>query len=317
MSESADPKDSSGSFSNTSHRVPEGLASIPAGGPSLPVSQANPEGNRSPKRKKVRVGNQSSYRADPPELPFDYALARGFDAFEWFPDRRPTGQGWRVSDLDDARRRAIRQKAIDHGVMLSVHAELPADPLRESRDGGPDQGLRLAEAIGARLLNVHLARPQSIGRYVEAVAPLAWRCVGAGVRLAIENTPADGPDAFNELFDRLAGEGLPLGATGMCLDIGHATLFPETRNNFLAYVDRLAARVPIVHVHAHENYGDRDSHLPLFSGPSAEDPSGVVGLVCRLERRAFCGCVILEQWPDPPALLDRARDGLLRLFGTS
>jgi sugar phosphate isomerase/epimerase len=264
---------------------------------------------------RVRIGNQTSYRAVPPDLPFRYAISRGFDAFEWFPDRRPTGQGWEAADLNGDHRRRIRREAIDRDIRLSVHAPLPADPLRSEHAGGLDDALRLAEDLGAVLVNIHMSRAGSPERYAEAVDPLARRCAGAGVALAIENTPADGPEAFNALFARLSDilSGPP-GVVGMCLDIGHANLHAGTRNDYISYLDRLGPHVPIIHVHAHENRGDRDSHLPLFSGPAGEDPAGVAGLAARLRRRAFCGSVILEQWPAPPDLLDRARDGLARFF---
>jgi sugar phosphate isomerase/epimerase len=268
-------------------------------------------------RARVRVGNQTSYRVAP-VVPFEYALARGFDAFEWFPDRRPDGRGWVASDLDPARRREFQRRAADADLTLTVHAPMPADPLGAAPVDGIDEALRLAENLGAVLFNVHLSRARPLGDYAEAVAPLARRCAGAGLRLAIENTTEDGPEDFNELFGALAGAASwPAGVVGMCLDIGHANLFPGSRNDYLGYIDRLGPHVPIFHVHAHENRGDRDSHLPLFAGPSGEDPSGVAGLVDRLERRGFCGCVVLEQWPEPPSLLDRARDGLLRLLGSA
>lgn len=266
---------------------------------------------------RIRIGNQTSYRVAP-EVPFEYALGRGFDAFEWFPDRRPSGQGWDAADLDVPRRRELRRRAADRDVMLSVHAPMPADPLGESPGGGLDRALRLAEDLGAALINVHLSRARPLEDYAAAVAPLARRCAGAGLRLAIENTAVDGPEDFNALFGPLASAASwPEGVVGLCLDIGHANLFPGTRNDYLGYLDRIGLHVPLIHVHAHENRGDRDSHLPLFTGPAGEDPSGLVGLIERMKRRAFCGCVVLEQWPDPPALLDRARDGLLRLLGTA
>jgi len=100
----------------------------------------------------------------------------------------------------------------------------------------------------------------------------------------------------------------------MCLDVGHANLYAGTRNDYLAYVDSLSADVVISHVHLHENWGDADSHLPLFTGPAERDASGITGLVGRLVQRGFAGCIVLEQWPDPPALLDIARQRLDELF---
>jgi sugar phosphate isomerase/epimerase len=100
----------------------------------------------------------------------------------------------------------------------------------------------------------------------------------------------------------------------MCLDIGHANLCAATHNNFIDYLDALTPAVPIIHVHAHENHGDRDSHLTLFTGPSREDDSGIRAFVERLHRRRYRGAVILEQWPHPPELLVEAATRLRTLL---
>ena len=260
---------------------------------------------------RIRIGNQTAYKASPPALPFEYALDRGFDAFEWFPDRRPDGQGWDAADLGPAERRSIRDRARDHDIALSVHAKLPADPLYASAEEFLAEGLRLAEDMGATLLNIHLACADAPARYAEAIRPWATRCAHAGIRLALENTPAEGPEDVNATFAHLSDFA---GVVGMCLDIGHANLHPATRNDYLSYFDRLAPHVEIIHMHAHENHGDHDSHLPPFSGPSETDASGLAGIVARLKRREFRGNLIIEQWPNSPELLDRARDGLRELF---
>src|SRR5262249_15591604 len=90
--------------------------------------------------------------------------------------------------------------------------------------------------------------------------------------------------------------------------------FAGTRNNYVGFVDLLGGHVPIIHWHAHENWGDRDSHLTLFTGPSARDDRGLRALVRRLLRRGFKGSVVLEQWPYPPERLVEARDRLRLLF---
>jgi hypothetical protein len=64
----------------------------------------------------------------------------------------------------------------------------------------------------------------------------------------------------------------------------------------------------------HENYGDRDSHLPLFTGPAGENPEGIRGLLERLKVRGFTGSIILEQWPEPRWLLDLARERLSEML---
>jgi len=194
---------------------------------------------------------------------------------------------------------------------LSVHARWQANPLQPEAWPLLHKDLELAKDLGATLLNVHLYTEQGIEAYVRAIAPLIRLATELALQLSIENTPVTSPEEFNELFARLQSvEGVRLGQVGMCLDIGHANLFGWTRHNYLKYIDQLSPRLPIIHLHAHENYGDYDSHLPLFTGPAAEDRSGVIGLLKRLRERNYSGSIILEQWPQPVWLLNQARDRL-------
>src|ERR1035441_9988355 len=94
----------------------------------------------------IHIGNQTACWAATPMTPFDYAVAKGFDAFEWFPDKKP-GAGWDESDLDAAQRRNICETARARGIHLSVHARWQANPLQP--DSAPlflrDIELRSAE----------------------------------------------------------------------------------------------------------------------------------------------------------------------------
>jgi len=261
----------------------------------------------------IRIGNQTACSAQTPWQPFEYALANGFDAFEWFPDRKPSGEGWEESDLTVERRREIRAAA--RGMDLSVHAQGQANPLRPDAGLVLLQDIALANDLGARLLNVHLYTEEGLEVYLNSILLLVAPLVAADIRLSIENTPLTAPGDFNELFARL--HRLPAfraACVGMCLDLGHANLCPATRNDYLRYLDQLGPHVPIIHVHLHENWGDYDSHLPLFTGPAGSNPAGVRGLIARLKKRQYRGAVILEQWPQPPSLLNEARERLLRLW---
>ena len=259
----------------------------------------------------VRIGNQT--RTSSPLLtPFEFALAHGFDAFEWFPDRLPDGAG-RVASYLEGRRPQVRAQARDAGVRLSVHAPIPADPLRPGGDRELEDSLRLAVDLGAAVLNVHFSEPGRTEEFASALGPWVQRCAISGVRLALENVPHVGPDDFNRLFALLPRNG----SVGMTLDIGHANLHATTRNDYIAYLDRLRPEVPVVHLHVHENWGDRDSHLVAFTGPAARDPAGLVTLFERLKDRGFSGNVVFEQWPQPPELLVQARDRLVELLGRS
>jgi len=265
---------------------------------------------------KLRIGNQTAYSARSTMEPFEFALANGFTAFEWFPDRGHHGVGgWAEDELDAPTREWIRTSAESHGMTLTVHATLEFNPLRDPEHPRLDSTVAFAREIGATLVNVHLEVAEGTRRFVQAITPTIERTAAAGVQLALENTVWSGPDHFNAFFAALREEeDLPIDHVGMCLDLGHANLHGSHRNDYLGYLDAIGREVPIIHLHLHENYGDRDSHLPLFSGPSYDDPGGLVSVLERLQARDFDGCGILEQWPQPPSMLLDARDGLCRLL---
>jgi sugar phosphate isomerase/epimerase len=263
----------------------------------------------------IKVGNQTSFAAAVLE-PFEFAVANGFGAFEFFPDRGYSGVGgWAESDLSSDTRQAICRTAHDQNIKLTVHAPLAFNPLVNANDARLRTTVEFAHDLGATLVNLHLEVEQGVERFVEALGPTLRLTAEAGLKLALENTVWTGPEDFNRLFAELRRRGeFPLAHAGMCFDLGHANLFGATQNNYWKYFDALSADVPIIHLHLHENFGDRDSHLTLFTGPARENPAGIAGLLERLQRRNFSGCAILEQWPQPPTLLVSARNQLVELL---
>ncbi|MCG6553722.1 MAG: sugar phosphate isomerase/epimerase [Candidatus Magnetominusculus sp. LBB02] len=260
----------------------------------------------------VKIGNQTAFPAEPSELPFQFAIDNGFDAFEWFSDRKPWGQGWHIDDAGKEDRLRIRQQAHRHGIALSVHCPAEANPLSDGFQDLFNRHVEFACDVGASNINTHLFTEHGIENYLKSLTAAIEITARAKVRLSIENTTITGPDDFNYLFSLIK----PLAAkhVGMCLDIGHANIFHETRNDFIRYIDRLSNAVPIIHIHAHENYGDCDSHLTLFTGPSQTNSLGIRGFVKRMKERRFKGMIIMEQWPSPPELLINARHGLSDFF---
>lgn len=259
----------------------------------------------------LRIGNQTSFAAQVFLAPFHYAIANGFESFEWFPDRKPSGAGWDEAALTAAQRIELREAAKCAGLRTSVHARWTANPLVPEGRAALQLDLDLAASLGASLLNVHLYTEAGVEAYVRALVPLLDAAAGRGIQVAIENTVETPPQVFHELFQRLRGATADgIRNAGMCLDIGHANLCAATRNNYLAFLDQLGPDVPIIHLHLHENWGDVDTHLPLFTGPAGANPSGIAGLLLRLESRGYSGSAILEQWPEPPTLLRAARDRL-------
>lgn len=240
--------------------------------------------------------------------PFEYAVSRGFTAFEWFPDKKGDA-GWEAADLNGIQRGEIRETAKTHGMRLSVHARWTQRPSLSMFL----EDMALAEDLGAVVFNIHLDLEAGMESFLKTIKPLIQQASGAGMRLAIENTPHHSPEQFNELFVRLRSEDRQNNA-GMCLDLGHANLCAATRNDYLKFIDRLDPMTPIVHLHFHENWGDSDSHLPLFTGPSRLGNAGIQGVIDRLRQRNYAGSIILEQWPNPPELLDQARFKLMQLL---
>lgn len=259
----------------------------------------------------IRIGNQTAISCADPLEPFHFALENNFDAFEWFADKKEykdgTIAGWDETDMGADTRAWIRDTGAAHNVLFTVHAPWQANPLHA--DGIPllIRSIDFARDIGAKLVNLHLYMDDGPEGYAWALEPVLRQAVAAKLQISIENTPQTTPDDFNQTFAFLAElPTIPSGTVGMCLDIGHANLCAATHNNFIRYLDLLSDKVPLIHVHAHENHGDCDSHLTLFTGPSREDDAGIRAFVERLRRRAYRGAVILEQWPNPPQLLVEA-----------
>lgn len=259
----------------------------------------------------LRIGNQTNCHV-PARLPYDFAVRHAFDAFEWFSDKGRAG--WCEDDTSEAERNELLRASKECGVQFSVHAPHDANPTTRSGAAAILKSIRFGGDVAADVVNLHLFPQHGARPFAESLGPLLEAACTAGVRLSLENTPHTSPDHFNAVFGVLSAMPEAVGRVGMCLDSGHANLFAGTRNDFLRFVDLLGNHVPIIHWHAHENWGDRDSHLPLFTGPSAHDDRGLRELVRRLQVRGFRGSVVLEQWPHPPEVLVETRRRLQQLL---
>jgi phosphoglucan,water dikinase len=266
---------------------------------------------------RIRIGNQSAFSASTPLEPLEFALEQGFDVFEWFADKKVnedgTAHGWDESDMDADQRVSIRRLGKEKDIHFTVHAPWQANPLRPEAKDLLRRSVDFAHDIEADLVNLHLYMDHGPAAYANALASTLEYASQLGVRISIENTPLTSPTDFADTFAYFDREMLANGWVGMCLDIGHANLYDGTRNDYIRYLDELSPEVPIIHLHAHENWGDQDAHLTLFTGPARNNDAGVRALVERLIGRGYAGAMILEQWPQPPELLVEANKRLRKL----
>ncbi len=264
---------------------------------------------------KIFIGNQTAFSAGDPFLPFEYAIKNGFSAFEWFPDKRSPCIGWSECDLDQKTRLNIKRLAGVNNIRLSVHTPWWLNLIETESQPYIEESISFASDIGAELLNVHLNMEKGAAYYVDSIAPYLKQLTQYGIRLAIENTVTTSPSDFNNIFSVIRKKiNLNQNTIGMCFDVGHANLCSNTHNDYLKFFDAIDGGIPIIHIHLHENYGDNDTHLTLFTGPSTNNPDGIYGFLGRLVNRGFSGSIILEQWPDPPSLLNNARDMLYTII---
>lgn len=264
----------------------------------------------------LRVGNQTAFSAADPEAPLHFAIQNKFDAFEWFNDKRH-GWGWCQEDCDADDRRMIRELGEQHGLAYSVHARCQANI--NTPEGRQDvlQSVAFARDVGAKLVNIYYHGDRGPRGFAESLLPVLEAAVADGIRISVENSVFVGPQEINELFAVLADvPALPSGVVGMCFDMGHANLCSVTRCDYIGFLKALSPQVPIIHLHVHENWGDGDSHLPLFTGPAGQDDSGVRTMLEILKSRGYDGLIIMEQWPQPPEQLIQTRNRLKELLMT-
>lgn len=180
---------------------------------------------------------------------------------------------------------------------VSIHAPFGgtldlADPNPHHRHAAIGAILTAASAlrqIGGRLVVVH---PSDLERHrhdagarladaAESINLLAQNLAETGMKLAVESPlphlVAGHPDEFAWLLGRVHPD------IRVCLDTGHTALGRGWRR----FVE--ISRGRLAHVHAHDNRGDRDDHLP--PGQGSIDWDEVVG---SLADAGFDGWVMLE-----------------------
>jgi sugar phosphate isomerase/epimerase len=156
-------------------------------------------------------------------------------------------------------------RAVGHTAWF-VPIASPFDGVRQAAQAALREAIDAFAELGVAVVNIHpdhrsdpsATRAQLRERNGRAVASLSRHAENRGVVLAVEGTG----------FGSVADIGAVLDAAPAArfhLDIGHANLGPQPDGGTLAaLLDAFGDR--LVHVHASDNLGDADRHLPLGAG---------------------------------------------------
>ncbi len=246
---------------------------------------------------------------------------------DWIELARELGLGWlelradpgiaHPEDLSSQDRNRLKKRLEEAGLRVSLHAPIhgvnlvsPNPRLAAAALAEHVAAIELAPELGAELVVFHPGGLPGEYARLPGAYERAWQRLGfaldilvpeaaaRGVRLAIENKQAgSGRDLILTPEEHLrALEGRP--GLGACLDFGHLHTLREDPAHFVA-----ALGERLVHVHLHDNQGERDEHLGLGQGTVPWEAA-----LRALAATGYRGAVILEI-PDP----DQARDSVARV----
>lgn len=203
----------------------------------------------------------------------------------------------------------LKEHAASFGTRFSVHApyadtNLAADDpyIREAILERLERSLVMASELEAEAWIFHGGWYTAVDKNLPgrawdknkaSIEILAAFSKEVGVKQYLENCP-DHPMPFIlrsvHDFERLYGEGIEV---DMVLDLGHANVMGDTADYFRIFPDEIG------YIHASDNLGESDSHLPLGNG------SIDWGHWLReLEAIGFNGWFVVESLGDPKLSLD-------------
>jgi len=238
----------------------------------------------------------------------------GFDYMELAMDP-PCCEAWALRGRADH----VRQRLSENGLGLVCH--LPAfvstaDLTRRIREASLEEsmeGLEVAAELDADMVVLHPAFVMGLGllvkdlsqRYaVEALSSLIGKARALGVRVALENMfPQSGSMVTPEDFSPVM-EAFP--DLGIALDTGHANIQGGTERA-VEFIRAYPTR--ICHLHASDNWGRRDDHLPLGAGTV-----DFRSVVAELRTIGYDGRVTFEVFSPDRDYLRISRAKFLRLW---
>lgn len=161
------------------------------------------------------------------------------------------------------------------GLSVLVHAPFmdlnpgAIDPLvQQATATRLHQVFQAAELLGAQRLVVHPGYDRWryggnedlwVEQCLKFWPPFIEKAAALGLILAVENVFEDVPLSLEKLFAALDHPHF-----AHCFDVGHWHLFCRKQVSLPQWFERLGARM--VHLHLHDNFGERDDHLPPGEG---------------------------------------------------
>jgi sugar phosphate isomerase/epimerase len=129
----------------------------------------------------------------------------------------------------------------------------------------------MCRTLGGSAIVTHIPQltPDSFGSWCQqrkSLDELETFCAQRGVRIAVENRPADTFNGIEELFAEYSSE-----FVGLCYDSGHGNIGGDG----LEHLDSVKER--LISVHLHDNNGVEDQHKPIFSGTT--DWEALAGII--------------------------------------
>ncbi|MCF8060919.1 MAG: sugar phosphate isomerase/epimerase [Deltaproteobacteria bacterium] len=174
--------------------------------------------------------------------------------------------------------------------------------------------LATARDMGAEKVVLHPAHGQGLGRrapdlvrgyIMESLDTVLSRAGSLGLRVVLENmTPGSLSLTEPEDFDAVLAQYPTL---EMTLDLGHAHIGTVGEDRNLAFIQRHGGRIG--HVHASDNRGREDDHLPVGAG-SVDFPL----LMDALKRIGYKGTLTLEVFSPDRDYLVRSREKLAAML---
>ena len=218
-----------------------------------------------------------------------------------------------------AARKEIARALGDRGMGLVIH--LPtfvstADLTESIRKASVEEMFRsldLAAEVGAEKVVMHpstigglgpLVMDLAMGYAEESMRSMIRHGEALGLRVCLENMFPRCRAFFEpEHFDALMAH---FPSLEMTLDTGHANIEGHSGARIFSFLRRFGGRIG--HVHASDNKGTRDEHLPIGSG-NIDFPA----LMRRLKEIGYNETVTLEVFSEDRRLLAKSRDRLRRL----